>query len=287
MKTNDTNKKFVFFGTSIEAVCVLEVLKKNNFLPELIICSPDKKVGRHQILTAPLAKNWAIENNIPTFQPEKITSDVIEKIKKYSFDLFIVAGYGKILPQTLLDEANTEGKFGTLNVHTSLLPKYRGPTPVEGPILSSDSETGITIMEIDAEVDHGPIVYQEKYSLTGNETALELTKILFSRGGEILSEILPTLTKDFPERKEQNHSEATFTHKLKKEDGEIKLTDNGREIWNKFRAYTPWPGIFWFDESGKRVKITDVSFDGENIEIKKVIPEGKKEVNYKVFLNNK
>jgi len=282
MNQNINTKKFVFFGTPQEAVYVLESLKSKNILPTLVVCSPDKKVGRHQTITPPPTKVWAIENNIKVIQPNTIYDEVIEEIKQYSFDFFIVAAYGKILPEKLLDLSG----IGTLNVHPSLLPKYRGPSPIEFPFLSNDRITGVSIMELDKEVDHGPIIYQETYEIEDEDNSETVAKILFTRGGEILADIIPNLTKVFPERKEQNHSEATFTHKLKKEDGEIKLSDNGREIWNKFRAYTPWPGIFYFDESGKRVKITDMSFDEENIEIKKVIPEGKKEVNYKIYLNN-
>ncbi len=283
MNQNINTKKFVFFGTPQEAVYVLDSLKSKDILPNLIVCSPDKKVGRHQILTSPQTKVWAIENNIRVFQPNKINDEAIEEIKKYSFDFFVVAAYGKILPEKLLNLSS----IGTINVHPSLLPKYRGPSPIEYPFLSNDRVTGVSIMELDKEVDHGPIIYQETYEIKNEDNSETLAKILFTRGGEILADIIPNLTKDFPERKVQNHSEATFTHKLKKEDGEIKLSDNGHEIWNKFRAYTPWPGIFYFDENNKRVKITDMSFDGENMEIKKVIPEGKKEVDYKIFLNSK
>lgn len=283
MNQNTSIKKFVFFGTPQEAVYVLDSLKSKNILPSLIVCSPDKKVGRHQILTSPQTKVWAIENNIKVFQPNKINDEAIEEIKKHSFDFFVVAAYGKILPEKLLNLSS----IGTINVHPSLLPKYRGPSPIEYPFLSNDRVTGVSIMELDKEVDHGPIIYQETYEIKNKENSETLAKTLFTRGGEILADIIPNLAKDFPERKVQNHSEATFTHKLKKEDGEIRLSDKGHEIWNKFRAYTPWPGIFYFDENNKRVKVTDMSFDGENMEINKVIPEGKKEVDYKIFLNNK
>lgn len=283
MNQNINTKKFIFFGTPQEAVYVLDSLKSKNILPSLIVCSPDKKVGRHQTLTSPQTKVWAIKNNIPVIQPNKINDEAIEEIKKHSFDFFVVAAYGKILPEKLLDLSS----IGTINIHPSLLPKYRGPSPIEYPFLSNDKVTGVSIMELDKEIDHGPIIYQETYEIKNEDTSETLAKTLFTRGGEILADIIPNLTKEFPERKGQDHSEATFTHKLKKEDGEIKLSDKGREIWNKFRAYTPWPGIFYFDEDNKRIKITDMSFDGENIEIKKVIPEGKKEVGYKIFLNNK
>ncbi len=283
MNQNINTKKFVFFGTPQEAVYVLDSLKSKNILPELVVCSPDKKVGRHQIMTPPQTKVWAIENNIKVFQPNKINDEAIEEIKKTFFDLFVVAAYGKILPEKLLDLSS----LGTINVHPSLLPRYRGPSPIEFPFLSNDRITGVSIMELDKDIDHGPIIYQETYEIKDKDNSETLAKTLFTRGGEILADIIPNLTKDFPERKEQNHSEATFTHKLKRENGEVKLSDKGREIWNKFRAYTPWPGIFYFDKNNKRVKITEMSFDEENIEIQKVITEGKKEVDYKIYLNNK
>jgi methionyl-tRNA formyltransferase len=270
---------FVFFGTSEEAVYVLEAFSLKGITPCLIVTVPDRPVGRHQKLTEPLAKKWAKKHDLPVFQPEKIDSIAIEEIAKKKGELFVVVGYGRILPQALIDIP----KHKTLNIHTSLLPLYRGPTPIEGPILAGDRETGITIIVIDKEVDHGPIIVQEKYSLTGNETTPELTGILFTRGGELLADILPDWIDGKVKLIEQDHKQATYTKKLKKEDGLIDLNDNAVKNYNKFRAYVSWPRTFFF-KNNKRIIITDATLENNQFVIKKVLPEGKREVNYEEFL---
>ncbi len=146
-------------------------------------------------------------------------------------------------------------------------------------------------MIIDKEVDHGPIIKQEKYSLSGSETAPELTKILFTRGGEMIGEILDDWIAGKIIPHEQDHSKATFTKKLKKEDGLVDLADLAvgqlsEKIWRKYRAYFGWPGIYFMDKNNKRVKITDAEFSFGKFCVKKVIPEGKKEVNWEIFKSN-
>src|SRR3989338_8344834 len=219
---------FVFFGTSEEAVYVLDVLFARGIAPSLIVTPPDRPVGRHQELTPPKAKIWAEEHFISTFQPEKINAEAIETINETGVDVFVVVGYGKILPQALIDLP----KHKTLNVHPSLLPLYRGPTPIEASILSGEKETGVSIIVVDSEVDHGPIVLQEKHSLTDEETTPELTKKLFTRGGEILAEILPKWIEGKIIPREQDHTKATYTKKLKKEDGLVDLaTESPSELY--------------------------------------------------------
>src|SRR5574338_358177 len=143
---------FVFFGTPQYAVETLKVLFENGFVPSLVICSPDARVGRKQILTEPPVKVFAQEHGIPVFQPNKIDDEAVQKILQSAPEYAVVAAYGKILPNKLLDAVPK----GFLNVHPSLLPKYRGPAPLEAPILNGDDETGISIMLLDALVDHGP-----------------------------------------------------------------------------------------------------------------------------------
>ncbi len=270
---------FVFFGTSEEATYALDALYEKGYIPSLIVTAPDRPAGRNHELKAPLAKLWAQEHTVPFLQPEKITAEVIEEIAKQHAEIFIVVGYGRILPQALIDIP----KYNTLNIHTSLLPLHRGPTPIEGPILAGDRETGITIMVIDKDVDHGPIIKQEVYPLIGTETTPELTKILFTRGGELLAELLPDWIMGKITPREQDHSKATFTKKLKKEDGLVDIEKNSdKELWAKFRAYTPWPRIFFF-QNGKRIIITDAALENGKFIIKKVIPEGKKEMSWEIF----
>jgi methionyl-tRNA formyltransferase len=174
-----------------------------------------------------------------------------------------------------------------LNVHPSLLPKYRGPAPDIGPILNQDTATGITIIILDALVDHGPILSQEEFKLTGNEYSRDLpdgkagigTK-LFIRGGEILCKIIPDWLNGKITSKEQDHSQASFTKKLVKTDGQISINDNPKELWAKWRAFKPWPGLYFFDIENKRIKITKCRLENDVFTIEKVIPEGGKEIDY-------
>lgn len=273
----DQKPKFVFFGTSEEATYALDALFDRGFIPCLIVTVPDRPTGRKQIMTAPLAKQWAEQHDVTCIQPEKIDTAARERIAAESADLFVVVGYGKILPQSLIDLS----PHGIINVHTSLLPLHRGPTPIEGPILAGDKETGVTIMVIDKEVDHGPIIHQEKFPLNGNETTPELTRILFTRGGELLADLIPDWIAGKIITKEQDHTLATFTKKLTKEDGLVDpFHDDPEILYGKYRAYMGWPGIYFFDDQGKRVKITKARFENNQFIIERVIPEGKKEIDW-------
>jgi len=274
---NDSKINFVFFGTSEEAVYALEALEVGGFMPRLIVTAPDKPAGRHLALTAPLAKKWALGRQIPVFQPEKLDPNAIQFIAEQKTDIFVVVGYGKILPKNLLELP--KGK--TINIHPSLLPLYRGPAPIEGPILNGAGATGVTLMMMDAEADHGPIILQEKYILNDTETTPELTKILFIRGGELLANILPDWLVGRMIPRAQDHTQATYTKKIKKEDGLVNLeTDSDETLWRKFRAYSHWPRIFFFENS-KRIIITKARLENEKFIIEKIIPEGGKEQIYK------
>lgn len=273
------NPNLIFFGTSEEAVYALEALYSRGIVPSLIITPTDRPAGRHQELKSPLAKIWAEGHAVPVFQPEKINSEAVAEIKEKNAEIFIVVGYGKILPKELIDLP----KYKTLNIHTSLLPLYRGPTPIESPILNGDRETGVTIMVVDEKADHGPIVLQEKYALDGTETTPSLTKTLFTRGGELLADILPDWMEGKIKTIEQNHTLATYSNKLTKEDGLVNLgAELPSTLYNKFRAYISWPRIFFF-QNNKRIIITDSEFIDNNFVIKKVLPEGRKEITWKEF----
>jgi methionyl-tRNA formyltransferase len=273
--------KYIYFGTPTYALASLKVLVKNGFKPEIVVCSPDKPMGRKQIIIPGPVKTYAEENNLKVFQPEKINKEAIEYIMSFNPDYAIVAAYNKILPQNLIDLFPK----GILNIHPSLLPLYRGPAPDIGPILNQDTETGVTIMLIDKDVDHGPILSQEKYNLTGDEFSKDVGEYLFTRGAEILCQIIPKWTNNEIQAKEQNHALATFTSKITKSDAEINPNDNPNDLWAKYRAYYPWPGLYFLDGNGLRIKITKASFvDGKFI-IEKIISESGKEKDYNKLLN--
>jgi methionyl-tRNA formyltransferase len=310
---NNNNLKFVFFGTPDVASETLENLKENGFLPELIITAPDRPQGRKMILTPPPVKIWAIKNNIPYLQPEDITPSVLHctqdtsplirgrlggGLDKNIPDIFLVVAYGKILPEKLIKMP----RLGSINIHYSLLPKYRGASPVESAILNGDTETGISIQQMEFKMDTGPILAQEKITILPDEKAPELRKRLIKIGGDLLVKLLNTstflpLTKEEVPKAEgvfhlnpQDESKATYCKKIKKEDGLIDLNDDPIKNYNKFRAYAHWPRTYFFArrslgegsfKNNKRIIITDAKLENGKFKILKIIPEGGKEMDYK------
>jgi len=280
------NLKIAFFGTPQVAVYVLEELKKAGIVPELIVTAPDKPAGRKLVLTPPLAKLWAEENFISTLQPTTLKdSRVVQTINDEGpWDLFIVAAYGNILSKEILELP----KYGTLNIHPSFLPSLRGASPIQTAILE-ENETGVTVMLMDEEMDHGPIVAQEKVNIKNwPPKASELEKILASYGGKILAGVIPKWISGEIEPREQDHDKATFTKKITKEDGLLDLNDNPDKNYRKIQAYDIWPRTYFFTEkNGKKIRvvITKASLENGELIIRKVIPEGKKEIAYEDFLN--
>lgn len=285
--------KIAFFGTDEFSVFVLEELKNAGIIPDLIVTTPDRPKGRKLVLTPCEVKVWADENKIETLQPEKLDDNFISKIKKYECELFLVASYGLIIPNSVLKLP----KYKALNVHPSLLPKYRGATPIETAILNNDKETGVTVMRMDEKMDHGPILDQEVLYFENWPDKMEVLEKLARDGGRILAQIIPEWILGNIDEQEQEHNLATFTEKIEKSDGELNLEDDPYLNFLKYKAYKPWPGTFFFKD-GKRMKITEAEFipsrhpepepkneardsgsRGKFI-IKKVIPEGKKEILY-------
>ena len=275
------NIKFVFFGTPDVASETLEILKVNGYIPSLIITSQDKPQGRKMLLTSPPVKTWAIENNIQYLQPEKLDEEFIYNLKPITYNLFIVVAYGKILPEKLLSLP----KLGSINIHYSLLPKYRGASPVESAILNGDTETSITIQKMELKMDSGPIIVKETIKILLDEKASDLRKRLIKIGGELLVKTLPNIIENKIQLIPQNEEDATYCKKIKKEDGLIDLNDDAKINYNKFRAYASWPRTFFF-QNNKRIIITDALLENGEFKILKVLPEGKKEINYKNFISS-
>jgi len=265
------NLKFAFFGGEPLSLPTLDKLYRDGLVPSLIVSNSDRPQGRYLEITPPPAAIWAKEHNIPLLQSEKLNREDFDK----DFDFFVVVSYGKIIPKEILELP----KLGTINIHPSLLPAYRGPSPIVSAILNGDAETGITIIKIDEELDHGPILAQEKIKLSLNELAQDLEKILAELGGEMLVKVIPLFIDNKLSPREQDHSQATFTKKIKKEDGLIDLNDDGIKNYNKFRAYATWPRTFFFKD-GKRIIITKAKLENGNFVIEKILPEGKKEIPY-------
>ncbi len=271
----NNNLNFIFFGTPEVASKTLGILKASGYWPSLIITAPDKPKGRKMIITPPPVKVWAIENNIPYLQAEKINKEFLDKLSTFNFQLSIVVAYGKILPEELIGMP----KLGTINIHYSLLPKYRGASPLEQALLNGDERTGVSIQQMEYKLDSGPIIAEQEIEINIAETKEELRKKLIKIGGNLLIENLPNIINGNIEPKQQNESEATFCKKIKKEDGFIDLNDDPMHLYNKYRAYFGWPGIFYFKD-GKRIKITKARYENDQFIIEKIIKEGGKETNY-------
>lgn len=274
--------KIGFFGTPEYAVMTLEKLYNANFEIAFIVTMPDKPKGRKMIITPPPAKVWGQSKNIPIYQPNKLKdANLVEELKKYNCDVFIVIAYGKIIPDEILNIP----KYKSLNIHASLLPKLRGSCPIEGAILNDEKDTGVTIIRMDNEMDHGPIIAQEKVNIENwPPIANDLGKAIVNLGSDLLIKILPDWINNKIKEIEQDHSKATFTKKIEKEDGLISLNDDPYNNFLKIQAYNGWPSAYFFEEKdGKktRIKIVKASFVNGKLIIERVIPEGRNEMDYK------
>ncbi|MAG28629.1 methionyl-tRNA formyltransferase [bacterium] len=265
------NYQIIFFGTPEFAVPTLKALIKAGFIDiKFVVTQPDKPVGRHhsKLVPSPIKK-----------ESQKAGIDVVDDITKIDptgADLGILVAYGKIIPKKLI---NSFPK-GILNLHPSLLPKYRGSSPIQVAILNQDDETGVTIMQLDDEMDHGPIITQEKVKLDKTETAGDLHDKLAKIGADLFIKILPDYIAGKIKPKEQDHAKASFTEKLTKQVGKINWKKSKTEIEAHVRAMNPWPGA-WTTYKNKKLIIWKMSKDGTP---KEVQLEGKKRMPYSEFL---
>lgn len=275
--------KICFWGTPRFAVYVLEELDATGLRPTLLVCAPDKPKGRKLTLTPPDTKAWALAHDVDVLQPANIDAAFMAELRNTEWDLFLVAAYGKILPRSVIDIPS----HGTLNVHPSLLPLHRGASPLQSMILAGEKEVGVTIMKLDEEMDHGPIVSQARVELEDMLPASALRELLGREGGRLLAETLPEYMSGTLTPREQEHEKATYTRKFKKEDGQIELDGNPEENYRKVLAFDDSIGTYFMAQrngTDVRVKITDAELiDGKFVPLT-VIPEGKKEMPYEDFL---
>jgi len=243
--------KYIFFGTPEFAAIVLEKLINAGYIPEVVICNPDEPVGRKQILTPPPTKILAEKYGINTLQPEILANYKLQ-ITNYKPDLAIIAAYGKILPKEILEIP----VHGFINVHGSLLPYYRGASPIQYAILDGDKETGVTIMKIDEKMDHGPIIAKSELPIAESETYESLSKKLADLGAKLLIKIILDYVSEKIKPIEQDHSKATYTKIIKKEDGRIDWSKSAGEIERMTRAFHFWPTA-WTLWNGKVLKILE------------------------------
>ena len=275
--------KYLFFGTPEFAAIILEKLINAGFIPSAVVCNPDKPTGRKKIITPPLTKLLAIKYNIPVLQPE-VLSIFNFQFSISNFDFFIVASYAKILPKEILEIP----RFGTIGVHPSLLPKYRGPSPIQAAILNEEQETGVTLFLLDEKVDHGPVLENRKQKIENSDNYKTLHNKLAELGGDLLIETIPKFLREEIKSQPQDESQATYTKKFSAEDGfvgfkdlEKAQKDDGQiaiEVERKIRALNPEPGV-WTIKDGKRMKILEAELmPDKTLKLKKIQFEGKKPV---------
>lgn len=232
----------VFAGTPRFAVPTLEKLVDEGFHVRLVLTQPDRPRGRGMELTASPVKETALRFGIPVRQPEKIKNnpDLQGELTEIRPDAVIVVGYGRIIPQWMIDLP----VLGNLNVHASLLPKYRGAAPIQWAIANGESVTGITTMRIDAGLDTGDILLQRELPISSEDTAETLASKLAALGADLMIETLRGLREGTTVARHQNHALATLAPILTKEDGHIDFQRPATEIWNRLRGFQPWPGAF-------------------------------------------
>jgi len=275
------NTKIVFFGSDSWSIHVLKALE-DNFEIIAVVTAPNSPVSNY-------FKGLSLT-------PDKLDENFNSHLSILNCQLFVVASYGKIIPKSILDIP----KYGALNVHPSLLPKYRGPSPVPATILNGDKETGVTIIKMDKKMDHGSIVSTKKLKLSGQEDFTTLINKLFQLGAEILVDIIPDFIAGKLKLKRQNNARVVFCPMLKKEDGYFDINDplSSEKLDRIIRAYHPWPGV-WTRWNAKIVKFLPIPRHSEFIseslkEILKQVQdddefliqmEGKKPIPLKDFLN--
>ena len=243
--------KIIFLGTPQFGAIILEKLIKADLEPVLVFTMPDEPVGRKQILTPPPVKIIAEKYGIKYLQTKKV-QEFKSEIEKLNPDLIVSAAFGQIFPKEILDMP----KFGGLNVHPSLLPKYRGSSPIQGAILKGDKETGVSIILMDEQLDHGSIVAESQPIKIDYLYFKELTIKLAEIGGDLLAETIPLWLEGKIKPKPQDDSKAVFIDKIKKEDGRIDWKKPAEEIERQIRAFSSWPTSFTFwQKSGKLMQI--------------------------------
>lgn len=276
---------FAFWGTPILSYQTLDILEQKGYVPSIIITTPDKPSGRGLEIKETPVSLWAKKHNIVCLKPEKIDESFLDKLSTFNLQLSIVVAYGKILPEKIIQIP----KLGTINIHYSLLPKYRGASPLESSLLNGDETTGVSIQQMVFKLDSGPVIAKQDISIGLTETKEDVKNKLVNLGGNLLCEIIPKIIDKTTNPEYQDDSKATYCKKVSKEDGEIDINGDAQKNYNKYRAFFGWPGTYFFVEKHDkkiRIKIKNAVYENGKFTIKKVVPEGKKEINYEDFLKN-
>ncbi len=279
---------FAFFGTPDIAVTALDEMATFGYVPALVVCNPDAPVGRKHIMTPPPAKVWAEARGIPVFQPTSLKNRAdLTPLTDTQFDFFVVLAYGKIMPEWLINLPT----YGTINAHPSLLPKFRGASPIRSTLLHDLSVCGVSIIQMDKDLDHGPILAQQAVALAEPIPGLELDTTLARISGDLLVEVTQKLTAGTVTPIEQDHATATFCGKITKDMAELTIDPDhlptgeaALATYRKICAFDGWPETF-FIHNGKRIKIKSARLTEAGVlELLRVVPEGKKEMGWQQFV---
>lgn len=283
--------RYVFFGTPRFAELVLKRLIDSGFPPEMVICNPDRPVGRDQVVTPPPTKKLAKENDIPVYQPEELDYEEFKSEMPDDIRVGVLAAYGKIIPKEIIDFFTK----GIVGVHPSLLPEYRGPTPIRSAVLNGEVKTGVTLFLMDEKVDHGPLIVKEPYDLSAPDMYEDLRDKLAKLGGNMVVEYLPKYLEGKITPNRQNHDAASFTSFFESEDGRIDYDDLSEaidgdikkaiDIDRKIKALNPEPSV-WTKTGdkqilslpkNKRVKLLESHIEDDKLVLDKIHVAGKPE----------
>ncbi|MGA2037913.1 MAG: methionyl-tRNA formyltransferase [Bryobacteraceae bacterium] len=233
--------RLVFLGTPAFAVPTLERLVERGHQVLAAVTQPDRPKGRGQTLAPPPVKEAALRLGMPVYQPERVKRpEAVDHLRSLAPEAMVVVGYGQIIPQSVIDIP----PLGILNVHASLLPKYRGAGPIQWAIVNGETVTGVTIMRIDAGLDTGPMLLKAETAIGADETAIDLGRRLSVMGAGLLVEALDALAAGRVIPQPQDNAQATYASMLKKEDGRIDWTRSAAQIHNQVRGMQPWPGAY-------------------------------------------
>ena len=236
--------RIIFMGTpDLAAASLRALLREPAFQIVAVVTQPDRPKGRDLKLQPSPVKQLALEAGLPVLQPEKAREEkFIAELRALQPELIAVAAFGQILPKAILDLP----RFGCLNVHTSLLPKYRGASPIQSAILNGDETTGVTIMQMDVGLDTGDMLMQNATPIRDEDNAATLHDRLAEMGAALLAETIHGLAAGKITARKQDSAQATHVAKIRKEDGNVNWNQPARTIWNRIRAFTPWPGAFTY-----------------------------------------
>lgn len=255
--------RLVFMGTPELSAQLLQALLENNYRVVGVVTQPDKPAGREQQSLPSPVKKIAAGANIPVLTPARLDEAFLEAFKAWKPDLVIVVAYGRILPAGVLSIPG----FGCLNIHASLLPRWRGASPIQNALLAGDTETGVTLMQMDQGVDTGPLIAQAKIPVAPDDTAEVLQKKVVDAGRELLLATLPAWIERKITPAPQNDTIATLCQLIEREDGRVVWSESAESIYNRYRALSPWPGIFTFwkkNDALMRLKLLAVSFQKQS-----------------------